>query len=148
MEFAMTTETYVAASKIEIPAVARDLAQRAVKTAQERADAMKASAEKATATIESAYTGSAATVADIARAVQDAIHADVKATLSSFEKMTAAGSLAEAAQIHVEFLGERGRVGLDRMKGASDYLAKALQTGAKSAQDAISKFAPETAKAA
>jgi len=144
----MTTES-PAASKIEIPAVARELAQRAVKTAQERADAMKASAEKATATIESAYSGSAATMAEVARAVQDAIHDDVKATLSSVEKMTAAKSLAEAAQIHVEFLGERGRVGLERFKSASDYLAKGLRSGVKSAEEAISKFTPgSTAQAA
>lgn len=142
------TEYTAATSKIEFPAVARDLAQRAVKTAQERADTMKASAEKATATIESAFAGSAATAADVARGLQGAIHDDVKATLASVEKMTEAKSLAEAAQIHVEYLGERGRVGLDRMKSASDYLAKALQDGADKARDALAKFAPNGAKAA
>jgi hypothetical protein len=143
MEFAMTTET--ATAKIEIPAVARDLAQRAVKTAQERADVLKANAEQATATIESAFNGSAATMAEVARALQGAIHDDVQAALASVEKMTAAKSLAEAAQIHVEFLGERGRVGLERMKSASDYLAKALNLGVKNVEEAIAKFTPGAA---
>ncbi len=139
----MTTET--ATAKIEIPAVARDLAQRAVKTAQERADVLKANAEQATATIESAFNGSAATMAEVARALQGAIHDDVQAALASVEKMTAAKSLAEAAQIHVEFLGERGRVGLERMKSASDYLAKALNLGVKNVEEAIAKFTPGAA---
>ncbi len=142
----MITES--ATSKIEIPAAARDFAQRAVKTAQERADAMKASAEKATASVESAFNGSAATMAEVARAVQGAIHDDVKATLSTVEKMTAANSLAEAAQIHVDYLGERGRVGLERLKSASDYVSKALQVGVKNAEEALAKFTPDSAQAA
>jgi hypothetical protein len=143
----MTIES-PAAAKIEIPAVARDLAQRAVKTAKERADAMKATAEQATATVESAFNGSAATFAEMARAVQGAIHEDVTATLASVEKMTAADSLAEAARIHAEFLGERGRVGLERLRSVSDYVGKALQISVKNAEQAFAKFTPSSAEAA
>jgi hypothetical protein len=140
-------ETF-ATPKMEIPSVARDLAQRAVKTAQERAETFNATAEKATATLESALTTSTATVADVARAMQGAIHADVKATLATVEKIAAAKSLAEAAQIHVEFLGERGQVGFARMRSATDYFAKAMAASADRARDALAKFTPDSAKAA
>ena len=133
----MTDEahTEAATSKIEIPAVARDLAARAVKSAQERAEALKASAEKATAQIESGLNTAATTLADASRNVQGAIYDDVKATLAVVEKIASAKSLAEAAQIHVQFLGDRSQVGLARMAKANEYVAKALQEAAKTAQD-------------
>lgn len=138
----------VAAPKIEIPAAARDLAHRAVKTAQERAEALNASVEKATSTIESGVSTAATTVADISRNIQGAVYADVKATLAAVEKIAASKSLAEAAQFHVEFLGQQSQVGLARVTKATEYLAKVLQDGAKSAQDVIAKMAVKTDKAA
>ena len=144
----IVAETVEAVSKIEIPAAARDLAQRAVKTAQERAEAMKATAEKATSALESGVSTAATTIADISRNVQGAVYADVKATLAAVEKIAAAKSLAEAAQVHVEFLGAQSQVGLARVTKATEYLAKVMQDGAKSAQDAIAKMAVKADKAA
>ena len=146
----MTDEahTEAATSKIEIPAVARDLAARAVKSAQERAEALKASAEKATAQIESGLNTAATTLADASRNVQGAIYDDVKATLAAVEKVAAAKSLAEAAQLHVEYLADRSQVGLARISKASEYLARALQDGAKSAQDALARMADKDSRAA
>jgi hypothetical protein len=149
MEIVMTdaNETFET-PKMEVPTVARDLAQRAVKTARERADNFNATAEKATASLESALATSTTTVADVARAFQGAIHADVTATLATVEKIAAAKSLAEAAQIHVEFLGERGQISLARMRSATEYFAKAMAKNAERAQETLAKFTPDAAKAA
>ena len=143
-----TAHTEAATSKIEFPAVARDLAARAVQSAQERAEALKASAEKATAQIESGLNTASTTLADASRSVQGAIYDDVKATLAAVEKIASAKSLAEAAQVHVEYLGDRSRVGLARVSKATEYLARTLQDGAKSAQDAIARMAAKDSKAA
>src|SRR5271156_1278012 len=89
-----------------------------------------------------------ATAADAARAVQGAVYQDVEATLAAVEKLAAAKSFAEAAQVHVEFLSQRGRVSLDRFNSATDYLAKALQSASKTAQDTIVKMSERASKAA
>ena len=57
-------------------------------------------------------------------------------------------SLAEAAQVHVEFLNQRGQVGLDRVRSATDYLANALQSASKAVQDNIAKMSERADKAA
>jgi hypothetical protein len=147
-EMTETTHTEATTSKIEIPAVARDLAARAVKTAQERAEALKASAEKATAQIESGLNAASTTLAGASRNVQGVIYDDVKAALSAVERIAAATSLAEAAQVHVEYLADRSQVGLARITKATEYFTKALQDGAKSAQDALAKMAMKDSKAA
>jgi len=142
------TQAAAAASKIEIPAVARDLAARAVKSAQERAEALKERAGKGTSQIESGLNTAATTLADVSRNVQSAIYDDVKATLAAVEKIAAAKSLAEAAQVHVEYLGDRSQAGLARVTKATEYLAKAMLDGAKGAQEAISRMASRESRAA
>ena len=70
------------APKIEIPAVARELVQRAAKSAEARVETLNAGVEKATSTLESAFGGAASTFAEASRALQGAVYADVKATRS------------------------------------------------------------------
>ena len=129
----MTDETQAHSAETETPAVARDLAARAVRTARERAEAIKAGAEKATAQIESGLTAAAATLADASRSLQGALYDDVTATLGAVEKIAAAKTLAEAAQLHTQYLSERSQVALARMAKASTYLAGLLQNGARRA---------------
>ncbi len=144
----MTETAETVTPKVEIPAGARDFAARAIKSAEERVEALNASAEKATASFESGLNTASSTLADASRKIQGAIYEDVKATLAAVEKIASAKSLAEAAQIHLGFLGDRSQVGLARFAKASEYLARAMQDGAKSAQDAIAKMAAKDAKAA
>ena len=89
-----------------------------------------------------------ATVADASRALQGALYKDVETTLAAVEKLASSKSLAEAARVHVEFLNQRGQVGLDRVKSATDYLANALQSASKAVQDNIAKMSERTGKAA
>jgi hypothetical protein len=142
------TETAGSTSKIEIPAVARDLAARALKNAQERAEAFKANAEKATAQIESGLNTVSTTLADASRNVQGAIYDDVKATLSAVEKFASARNLAEAAQAHADYLSDRSQVGFARISKATAYFAKAMQDGARSARDTIARIAAKESKVA
>jgi hypothetical protein len=120
---------------------ARDLAARAIKTAEARVEALNATAEKATAQLESGLSTVSTTLADAARNMQGAIYEDVKAALSAVERIAGAKSLAEAAQVHVQYLGERGQVGLARIAKANEYWAKA-------AQEAFARMAPKSEKAA
>ncbi|MFZ0208291.1 MAG: phasin family protein, partial [Roseiarcus sp.] len=91
---------------------------------------------------------SVATVADASRAMQGALYKDVEATLAAVEKLASSKSLAEAARVHVEFLNQRGQVGLERFKSATDYLANALQSASKAVQDNIAKMSERAGKAA
>jgi len=142
------TNQNTAETLAEPTAAARDFVLRAAKTAKERVESLHQGAEKATSMVESALATSATTAADAARAVQGALYQDVEATLAAVEKLAAAKSFAEAAQVHVEYLSQRGRVSLDRFNSASDYLAKALQSASKTAQDAIVKMSEQASKAA
>ena len=142
------TEAAAATSKIEIPAAARDLAARAVKTAQERAEELKSMADKATARIESGLGVASNTIADASRNLQGAIYDDVKSALAAAEKIAAAKSLAEAAQIHVQYLGERSQIGFARMAKSNEYFARALQDGAKGMQSMIGNLAAKGSRAA
>ncbi len=137
-----------AANNTQIPAAIADYAQRFAKAAEARVESVNENVGKATSMLESAVSGSATNLAEVSRNVQGAIYDDVKASLAAVEKIAAAGTLSEAAKIHVEFLNERGQVGLARVKSISDYLAKTLQTGAKQAQDALAKFAGKSDQAA
>jgi hypothetical protein len=136
------------APKPDFSAAARDYAAQAIKTAQERAEALNAGVEKATSQLESGVHTASTTLAEASRNVQGAIYEDVKATLGAIEKIASAKSLAEAAQIHVQYLGDRSQVSLARMTKATEYLARALQDGARSAQDAIARMAARNDKAA
>jgi len=136
-----THEAQASAAKFEIPAAARDFAQRAVKTAQERAETLNDNAEKATSAIESALSGAAATAAEAARSLQGAIYAEITATLTNVEQISAAKSLAEAAEIHVKYLGERGRVAAARVNTVNEYVANAVQDGANYVGGLIARYA-------
>ena len=127
---------------------ARDFVLRTAKTAKEQAESLRNGAEKATSNLESAFSTSVATVADASRAMQSAFYKDVEATLAAVEKLASSKSLADAARVHVEFLNQRGQVGLDRVKSATDYLADALQSASKTVQDNIAKMSERAAKAA
>lgn len=143
-----TTFVPPAAPKIEIPAVARELVQRAAKSAEARVETLNAGVEKATSTLESAFGGAATTMAEASRALQGAVYADVKASIALVEKLSASATLADAAKVQIEFLNARGQVGLERVKSATEYFAKAMQSSAKATEHAIAKFAQGADKAA
>jgi hypothetical protein len=149
MESFMTDATQTNSFETPVEATAaREFVLRAAKAAKEQADSLRQGAEKATSTFESAFSTSAATVADAARAMQGAVYKDVEAALATIERLAAAKSLADAAQVQVEFLSERSQVGLDRFKTATEYLAKALQSASKTAQDNIVRMSERASKAA
>jgi hypothetical protein len=142
-------ETVAAAAKtIEIPTSAREFVQRAAKSVQEGADTLNARAHDATSAIETAIGGSATTAAEAARKVQDTIYEDVKSALAAVEKLSKSANLAEAAQVHIDYLSERGQVQIARMKSATELFVKALQDGTKSTQDAVAKLTAMGSKAA
>ena len=135
---------------VETPAATatRDFVMRAAKAAKEQAATFNRGAEKTTAVLESAIASSATTVADAARAMQSAIYRDVEAAIANVEKLAASRSLAEAAQLHVEFLSQRSQVSLERFKSATDYMAKAMQSASKTASENIAKMSERPGEAA
>ena len=137
-----------ATRKMEIPTSAREFVQRAAKSVQQGADSLNARAHEATFAIETAIGGSATTVAEATRKMHDALYEDVKTGLAAVEKMANATTLAEAAQLHVDYLSERGQVQMARMKSAGEYFVNAVQNGAKTTQDAFAKLTTKVSKAA
>jgi hypothetical protein len=127
---------------------ARDYAHRAAEAALERATSLHTGAEKATATIETAATGSVAAIANFSREVQDALFADAKAAIVAFEKTAEAGSFGDAVRVQADYFRAQFDVNVSRAKNAAALVTEAAQYGAKLAQDNFGRLGLNLGKAA
>src|ERR1700687_5583654 len=143
--FAPVTEAFTKLQNLEVPEAAREFVKKQTETAKERAADLYAGSEKATAAIETAVTGSASEAAKISRNIQQAIYQDAEAVFAGIDKLASAKSLNEAVQIQSDMLRARGEVFVSRAKASSEYLAKLVAEGAKTAQDNFSKVYTKTA---
>ena len=127
---------------------ARDYAHRAAEAALERANSLHAGAEKATATIETAATGSVAAIANFSREISDALFADAKAAIVAFEKTAEAGSIGDAVRVQADYFRAQLDLNVSRAKNAAALVAEAAQYGAKLAQDNFGRLGLNLGKAA
>ena len=121
---------------------------RAAEAALERAASVHAGAEKATATIEAAATGSVAVLAKLSRDVQGAIFDDAKAAIAAFEKTASAHSVGDAVRVQADYVRTQFDVNVTRAKTVAALVAEAAQNGAKLAQDNFSRLGLKFGKAA
>ena len=134
-----------AAHNPEFAETARGYALRAAEAALERAASVHAGAEKATATIEAAATGSVAVLAKLSRDVQGAIFDDAKAAIAAFEKTASVG---DAVRVQADYVRTQFDVNVTRAKTVAALVAEAAQNGAKLAQDNFSRLGLKFGKAA
>lgn len=136
--FAPVTE---ALKNIDVPEATRDFVKRAATSAQDRATEFHTGSDKVTTAIETAFTGSITEASKISRNVQEAVYDDVKAFFAGIEQLAGAKSLNEAMQIQSDLIRARSEVLVGRAKSTSEYLARAITEGARSAQDNFAKVA-------
>ena len=135
-------------NKIEVPEAARDFVKRAANEATERAAGLHSGAEKLTATIETAVNEQVAETAKISRNIQQALLEDAQAFFGGLEKLAAAKSFGEAFQVQSDLVRARTDVAVARARATADYLGERFATGAKTAQENLSKVVSLNAKAA
>lgn len=135
-------------NKIEVPEAARDFVKRAASEATERAAGLHSGAEKLTATIETAVNEQVAETAKISRNIQQALLEDAQAFFGGLEKLASATSFSEAFQVQSDLVRARTDVAVARARATADYLGERFASGAKTAQENISKVVALNAKAA
>ena len=146
--FAPVTEALKTLQNVEVPEAARDFVKRAAGAAKDGAATAEARAEKVTAAIESAVTGSVVETAKVSRTIQQALYQDAEAFFANVDKLAAAKSFGEAMQIQSDYLRARGEAAAVRAKATAEYFGKLISDGAKSAQANFSKAASLDSKAA
>lgn len=130
---------------IQVPEAARDFVKKAATTGEERASALSANVEKATATVETAALSVVAEIATVSRNVQKAMHEDVSAFFANLGKLATASCPTEAMQIHTDYLRGRGEAVVSRAKATSAYVTEKVQAGVKSVQDNAAQFGKSAA---
>lgn len=135
-------------NSIQVPEAARDFVKRVSVDATSRAADLHAGAEKVTVAIQTAVADQVDETAKITRNIQQALLDDTQAFFAGIEKLASAQSLSEAFQIQSEMVRARTDVAVSRARATADYLGERFATGAKTAQENISKVVSLNAKAA
>ena len=134
--------------KFEIPEQAREFVKRSTATAKERTAEMHEGANKVAGSIERAVINAVTGVADFNRKLFEAAREDAEAALGTIEKLAGAKSVSEAYQLQVDYLRERGEVGLARAKSVAEFVTAKVNDGVQTMQDGIAKVVPGARKAA
>jgi hypothetical protein len=125
--------------KVQVPEGARDFVKRIATDATERAENIHAGAEKVTVAIQTAVVEQIDETAKVSRNIQEALLDDAKAFFAGMEKLASAQSLSEAVQIQSDMVRARTDVAVSRARATADYLGERFATGAKTAQENLSK---------
>jgi hypothetical protein len=135
--FAETLKTIQ--DKVQVPEAARDFVKRVANDGTVRAENMFAGAEKVTVAIQTAVADQVDETAKITRSIQQAMLEDAQAFFAGIEKLASAQSFGEAFQIQSDMVRARTDVAVARARATADYLGERFATGAKTAQENISK---------
>jgi phasin len=125
--------------KVQVPEAARDFVKRVAGDATARAENFHAGAEKVTVAIQTAVVEQVDETAKITRNIQQAMLDDTQAFFAGIEKLAAAKSLSEAFQIQTDMVRARAEVAVSRARATADYFGERFATGAKTAQENLSK---------
>jgi hypothetical protein len=92
-----------------------------------------------TVAIQTAVADQVDETAKITRSIQQAMLEDAQAFFAGIEKLAAAKSFGEAFQIQSDMVRARTDVAVTRARATADYLGERFATGAKTAQENLSK---------
>ena len=126
-------------NNVQVPEAARDFAKRVATDATARAEDIHAGAEKVTVAIQTAVVEQIDETAKVSRSIQQAMLEDVQAYFAGIEKLASAQSLSEAFQIQSDMVRARTDVAVARARATADYLGERFASGAKTAQENLSK---------
>jgi hypothetical protein len=126
-------------NNVQVPEAARDFAKRVATDATARAEDIHAGAEKVTVAIQTAVVEQIDETAKVSRNIQQAMLEDAQAFFAGIEKLSQAQSLSEAFQIQSDMVRARTDVAVARARATADYIGERFATGAKTAQENLSK---------
>jgi hypothetical protein len=109
--------------------VARDYALQAASRVKDGANAAHEKAQQATAAVEFFAAGAVTEIAKISREAQGAWLDDAKAAIEAFTNVARAKSLAEAAQIQIDYFGDRSRANVERAKSVAAFVKSKFGEG-------------------
>lgn len=132
-------------NKLEVPAAARDFVKSGAEKTATGADKVHATsiklvdgAEKITASLLGGY-------ANFVRGALDLTLANVKASLSTMEKVAGAKSVSEAVQIQADFVRENAAVNFEKAKEAAEALRANVVDGFKTVQAEVQDLSKKAA---
>jgi hypothetical protein len=125
----------------QVPQAARDFVKRFAGDATAGAENIHAGAEQVTVAIQTAVAEQVEEAAKISRSIQQAMLEDTQAFFAAIEKLASAQSLGETIQIQSEIVRARTDVAVARARATADYLGERFATGARTAQENLSRVA-------
>ena len=143
---AVKAEDIINTSKIADSA--REFVKRSAATAKERSDNLYEGSEKLNSGIEKALTRAVTGYVGFLGNIAEATHANVNHALTTAEKLAAAKSLSEAAQIQVDFVRENASANIERVRSAVNTTREVVMEGTETLRENASKVWPYGNKAA
>ncbi|MBN9064733.1 MAG: hypothetical protein J0H41_20265 [Rhizobiales bacterium] len=134
--------------RIEIPAAARELVQRATSTAKEKLADIHANAAEATASYEKVVGSFVNSGVTAMRGLLQAHHDNSLAMIATVEKLVAAKSFQEACQIQSDFARDFTSANWARAQSAAETVKANMQDGVKLLQGETAKVVALAKKAA
>ena len=132
----------------KISASAREFVKRSAASAKERSDNLYEGSTKLNSGLEKALTRAVTGYVGFLGNIAQATHANVNHALTTAEKIAAAKTLAEAAQIQADFVRENTSANIDRVREAVNTSRELVMEGVEVARENASKVWPYGKKAA
>ena len=127
---------------------AREFVKRSAANAKERSDNMYEGSTKLNSGLEKVLNRAVSGYVGFLGNIAEATHANVNHALSTAEKLAAAKSLSEAAQIQADFVRENASANIERVRAAVNETRETVMEGAEVVRENASKIWPYGKKAA
>ncbi|MGI9352194.1 MAG: phasin family protein [Rhizobiaceae bacterium] len=127
---------------------AREFVKRSAATAKERSDNMYDGSTKLNSGLEKVLSRAVTGYVGFLGNIAEATHANVNHALTTAEKLAAAKSLSEAAQIQADFVRENASANIERVRAAVNETRETVMEGAEVVRENASKVWPYGKKAA
>ena len=127
---------------------AREFVKRSAASAKERSDNLYEGSTKLNSGLEKALTRAVTGYVGFLGKVAEATHSNVNHALNTAEKLSAAKSLSEAAQIQTDFIRESTTANIDRVRDAVNTSREVVMEGVEVVREGATKAWPYGKKAA
>ncbi|MEM7214321.1 MAG: phasin family protein [Pseudomonadota bacterium] len=121
---------------------AREFVKRSAATAKERSDNLYEGSTQLNSGLEKALSRAVTGYVGFLGNVAEATHANVTHALTTAEKLAAAKSISEAAQIQADFVRENASANIERVRTAVNATRETVMEGAESVRENVSKVWP------
>ncbi len=143
-----TVAEQVTANASKMTDSAREFVKRSAATAKERSDNLYEGTKKYNSGLESVLTRAVTGYVGFLGNLAEAAHANVDHALTTAEKLAAAKSLSEAAQIQTDYVRENTAANVERVRNAVNATREAVTEGANNLRENAAKVWPYGQKAA